>query len=290
MERITDNIYVSTSFIGCNPGYVVTSDGIVIIDTPMIPTDAVSMRDEIQRKGSVRFLINTENHVDHNFGNHFFTGLCPTICHEDGVEDIWAPVGGVDRYTYVENLVNENAPQALAWMPAKKASGINPPSISFKDKMTLRVGDQIFELIHTPGHTKGQLTVYIPKENVVFTGDNIFSGCQTWFFSSYPDAWLKSLEFIKTLDFKHLIPGHGPVCDKGYIPKQIACIREWVAAVASGIAEGWNKEKCVDKVRVIDHFPAEAGQEQLAASVRKANIERIFDVLQRKVEEYYPGI
>ena len=81
MERITENVYAATGRRGCNPGYVVTPEGVVVIDTPMLPTKAVEMRGEVLKKGPIRLSINTENHIDHNFGNHFFAGLCPTIGH-----------------------------------------------------------------------------------------------------------------------------------------------------------------------------------------------------------------
>ena len=74
METITKNVYAFINYRGCNPGYVVTSDGVVVIDTPMLPTKAVEMREEALAKGPIRFLINTESHIDHNFGNHFFAG------------------------------------------------------------------------------------------------------------------------------------------------------------------------------------------------------------------------
>ena len=82
MERVTDNVYATTDARGCNPGYVVTSKGVVMIDTPQLPTKAVAMREEIAKKGPLRFLINTEHHMDHVFGNFFFAGLATGIAHE----------------------------------------------------------------------------------------------------------------------------------------------------------------------------------------------------------------
>lgn len=60
MEKISDNVYVETGFEGCNVGFVVTGEGVVMIDTPQIPTDAIDWRDEIKKYGPVRYLINTE--------------------------------------------------------------------------------------------------------------------------------------------------------------------------------------------------------------------------------------
>jgi len=37
MERVTDNVFVETRIRGCNPGYVVTDEGVIVIDTPQLP-------------------------------------------------------------------------------------------------------------------------------------------------------------------------------------------------------------------------------------------------------------
>lgn len=286
MERVTDNVYAITDIRGCNPGYVVTSEGVVVIDTPQLPTRAVAMREEIIRKAPIRFLINTEHHMDHIFGNHFFAGLCPVIGHEHVRDYFWTDVRSVDPYSYSVDVVKKDDPEGMSLMPPEKDYVVNAPSILFSDRMTLRVGNHVFELIHTPGHTKGQIAVYVPRENIVFVGDTIFCECQTWFHASDPDSWLKSLDLLKTLDVNYIIPGHGPVCNKDYIPKQSAFIREWVTAVAVGIAKGWSKEECVKRVSFLDRFPMDIGQENSAPMIQQLNVERIYDFLQGKVEGF----
>ena len=44
MQRVTPHVFTSTEIRGCNPSYVVTSAGVVVIDTPQLPTKAVAMR------------------------------------------------------------------------------------------------------------------------------------------------------------------------------------------------------------------------------------------------------
>ena len=44
MEQVTPNVFTTTKLRGCNPSFVVTSDGVVVIDTPQLPTKAVAMR------------------------------------------------------------------------------------------------------------------------------------------------------------------------------------------------------------------------------------------------------
>ena len=87
MEKIKDNIYVETEYLGCNPSFVVTSDGIVMIDTPGLrPRDAFEWKRKMEAFGHVAYLINTDHHWDHTFGNYFFSG--DIIMHEGTMEKL----------------------------------------------------------------------------------------------------------------------------------------------------------------------------------------------------------
>ena len=54
MRRISRNVYAEIYFWGCNPGFVETSDGVVMIDSPQQPIDAVRWREMLQEKGPIR--------------------------------------------------------------------------------------------------------------------------------------------------------------------------------------------------------------------------------------------
>jgi len=285
MQKVTNNVYAATDIRGCNPGYVVTSDGVVIIDTPQLPTKAVAMREEALKKGPIRFLINTEHHMDHIFGNYFFAGVCPVIGHELILADFGTVSSGTP-YSYSMEVVRKDDPQGMSLMPPEKDFFLHAPSILFSQRLTLRLGNQILELIHTPGHTQGQIAVYLPKEKVAFVGDTIFCECQTWFHAADPDAWLRSLDFLKNLDVDFIVPGHGPICHKDYIDKQSAFIREWVTAVAVGIARGWSKEECIQRISFLDRYPVDIGQESAGPMIQQRAVDRIFDFLQGKIESF----
>jgi cyclase len=286
MEQVTDRVYAATDLRGCNHGYVVTSDGIVVIDTPQLPSKAVEMREQVLEKGPIRFLINTEHHIDHIFGNHFFAGLCPVVANEFVSKDFWVDIRGTSPYRFMIDVIKESDPEGMGLMPLEKDFVVNAPGITFREHMTLRLGEHTFELIHTPGHTPGQIAVYIPQEKVLFTGDTLFHQCQTWFHASDPESWLRSLGLIKGLDVDFIIPGHGPVCTKDYIPKQGAFIREWVTAVAVGIANGWTREQCAERISFLDRFPMDIGQQSVGPLIQRLNVERLFDLLQGNIEGF----
>ena len=69
MKQLTSNIWVETEVRGRNFGFVTTSEGIVLIDTPHKPSTAMWLKAEIEKRGLLRYLINTEPHGDHWTGN-----------------------------------------------------------------------------------------------------------------------------------------------------------------------------------------------------------------------------
>ena len=60
MQQITSNVFAETQVRGCNHGFVTTSDGVVMIDSPQKPTDALKWKAEIEKHGKLRYIINTE--------------------------------------------------------------------------------------------------------------------------------------------------------------------------------------------------------------------------------------
>ena len=209
MERVTANIYTTTRLRGCNPSFVTTSAGVVVIDTPQLPTRAVAMRREAETHGPIRYLINTEHHVDHIFGNYYFRGAGTVVEHKGLYDNFMVVTPDLDPFAYAHEAIPTDDPDGEAIFPERDEYYANPNkgTVVFTGDLTLRVGDHTFNLIHTPGHTPGQLAVHVPEERAVFTGDTIFSECQTWLMTSNVDQWLEALERIRQLDIDHLIPG-----------------------------------------------------------------------------------
>ena len=114
MRQVTTNVYVNTRTYeqvrthGCNSSFVTTSEGIILIDTPELPTDAIRWRDEIACRGEVRFVINTEHHKDHVTGNYFFSG---TVVSSQGVKATFSDSLGTPED--VRQQVKETDPEGL---------------------------------------------------------------------------------------------------------------------------------------------------------------------------------
>jgi glyoxylase-like metal-dependent hydrolase (beta-lactamase superfamily II) len=271
VQKISDNVYAETGFPGCNTGFVVTKEGVVMIDTPQMPTDAIKWRDEIAKHGPVRYLINTEPHGDHFSGNSFFEGT--VVAHEGTREAILASSaqrpgerhrqGGAENHSYPEGF------------------SFRPPTITLSQRLTLYLGDHTLQLITLPGHTPYEVAVYIPEERVVFTSDNIFHKVQPFLRHALPYEWIDSLKRLQELEADVLVPGHGTICDRSYIPEMIAFIQEWIDVVSAAIDKGMSLEEAQDKVSLLDRYPMEAGAESMAQQVQQMNVARLYEVLKK---------
>src|SRR5947199_235113 len=187
MEQLTANVFIETGLKGANHGVVTTSDGVVLIDTPHKPSDAVRLKGEIERLGCLRYILNTEPHGDHWTGNAYFD--VPVVAHE-GVRtrilttDLAAHVARVATFGPEEPKLLEG------YRP-------NAPVITFQNEMKLHVGNHTFRLVHMPGHTAYQAAVIVEEEGVVFTSDNIFCKVHTWLQEADPTRWLEALAWAR---------------------------------------------------------------------------------------------
>jgi cyclase len=281
MEQLTPNVFTETGLRGCNPSFVTTSDGVVVIDTPQLPTRAVAMRKLAESHGPIRYVINTEHHVDHIFGNYYFKGA-GTVVHHQGVYDNFMLASpDLDPFAYAAEAIPTDDPQGQAIFPDRDEyfQDPNKGTVVFTGDLTLRVGGHTFELLHTPGHTPGQVAVHVPEERVVFTGDTVFSECQTWLMTSDVRQWLASLARIASLDVDHLVPGHGPVTTTRYLATQRAVLIEWVNAVAEAVAKGWSREETIERVNFAARCPVDIGQGYMMDHIQTQNAASLYNKL-----------
>ena len=268
MQQLTANVHAETGLRGCNHGFVTTSDGIVMIDSPHKPSDALKLKAEIDRRGQLRYIINTEPHGDHWTGNAFFS--VPVIAQQ-GVRERILATNMTEHVARVASFGPEEPALLEGYKP-------NAPVITFHRGMTLHVGNHTFRMVNHPGHTPYQAAVIVEEEGVVFTSDNIFCKCQTWIQEGNPDDWYQALESLRALPQEAFVPGHGPVTGKTYLNEQRGFIQEWVDYVRKGVDQGMTKEEAVEKLTAMaDRYPMDVGQDGMAPMVMKINVANLYD-------------
>ena len=268
MKKISKSIYAETNYRGCNPGFVVTSAGVVMIDTPQMPTDAVKWRDIIAEHGTIKYIINTEPHGDHYSGNYYFKGT--VIAHEGTRQAILAS----DAQQMKERL-KQAAPDEYKLM---KRFQFRPPTITLTKDLTLYVGEHTFKLMNLPGHTPYQVAVYIPEEKTIFTSDNVFYKVPPWLQQAMPYEWIESLKKMENMEIEVVVPGHGEVCDARYFPEMRSCIQEWIDTTADIIKQGVSMEEAITKVKILDKYPID---QEMRRMLLRLNVGRLYQILKQ---------
>jgi glyoxylase-like metal-dependent hydrolase (beta-lactamase superfamily II) len=274
MRRVSENAYAEIYFWGCNPGFVVTSDGILMIDTPQQPIDAERWRETMMERGKPVYLVNTEPHSDHIRGNAYFPGV-EVIAHSKLQQRYDEQAPGFSSPEIIERMKVDD-PDSV-WLMNHPDYPPNRPTRTFEDGLTLEMGSHVIEIIHMPGHTAPQTSVYVPSEGVVFTGDNIFHKCRTYIQEGNPWEWLDALESIRALDVETIVPGHGEPCDKSYLDAQGQLIRDWVGAVETLIDRGVSEEEALKMpCPAVDPYPI--GQRLFPRNefVDEANVRNVY--------------
>lgn len=270
MKKITENVYVESERSVCNTSFVVTGEGVVVIDTPMLPADAKAVAAEISEYGPVRYLINTEPHSDHIFGNCYFGGLC--VGHEGTRQTILdSTVEGMTE------MLKGIHPEALPLPPDFR---LRPSDITFTERLSLHLGNHTFNLVHMPGHTPYQVAVHVPEERLVFTSDNISLG-MAFFRQAVPDAWLQTLDKMEELDVDIVVPGHGKPENKSCFKEMSRIVQRWLDVVGAAIDKGMSIEEARDSIRITDIYPGAADNPHTSGAVR-LNVEKLYEYLKRR--------
>jgi glyoxylase-like metal-dependent hydrolase (beta-lactamase superfamily II) len=275
LKQIAPNVYVETEFVGSNVSFVTTGEGVVMIDSPMLPTDALAWRGEIIKRGEVRYLINTEHHPDHIAGNYFFSGI--VVSSEETRREIL----GLPLEEFRKRIALDPEGHGLYLLDHCNYR-IKAPDLAYSGKLSLFSGDHTFELYQMPGHTLGQSAVYIPQEKVLITGDNLTYKNQIFLHDSHPFLWLESLEKIGEMEIDLIVPGHGEVCDKRSIRELSTFIQEWIDAVKGAIRQGMSKEEAMAKISFLDRYPMPSVLQSWGPDLQRWNVARLYHLLTNK--------
>jgi len=249
MKQLTNHVYVEPRWptgtqrsAGSTSSFVVTSDGIVMIDAPSVPANSVKWLTLIEEQGKLLYLVNTGCHSDHTSGNYFFP--VPVIAHEQTRKAI--PFNLTKDGNQAERL-KRNHPSCAELV---KNYFIRLPSLTFSDRLTMYVGDQVLELLHMPGHSPGETGVYLPREKVLFTGDNFANGYQPKMSDCLPLEQLDALKKMLDMDVEYYVPGHGDPGDKQAVRNYLVIFQGCVDAVRGAIERGLTRNEAMEQIRL----------------------------------------
>jgi cyclase len=207
VKQLTSNAYAyiqaKATWYWNNAGFVVGKDYVVVVDSLATVGLTWKFRDEIRKVTDkpVRYLINTHHHGDHIYGNHVFAGatiISHDYCRREAIEQ------GIRDPDLMNTIFPEFDFRGIA---------ITPADITFDNQLSLYMDGQEVRLLHfEPGHTAGDIIVYLPDEGIIFAGDFIFLYSTPLGMEGSFAGWLRNLDAMENLGAQTYVPGHGPVC------------------------------------------------------------------------------
>ena len=282
--KVADGVYTAVGYSVSNSSMIVGNDGVIIIDTGL----DVAGGDVIARKfrgitdKPVKAIIFTHSHGDHTGGATAFFGT--------ERPQIWAHANfgsEADPLTKAGLTVQRvrGARQAGFRLPPEQRinNGIAPaqypkrggavfasakdttPTHTFDtERKQIEISGVTLDLVASPGETNDQIYVWLPKQKVLFSGDN--------FYRSFPNLyairgtpnrsvrlWSESLS--KLLDHKAvaLVGGHTlPVIGEDAVREIVTDYRDAVRFVHDKTVEGMNKgltpDQLVEHVQLPEHL------------------------------------
>jgi glyoxylase-like metal-dependent hydrolase (beta-lactamase superfamily II) len=265
----------------CNGGFLAGKDGVLLIEGFGSPAGASFQMDALRTvtKVPVKAALDTHHHFDHSMGNAFYGAQgVPLWAHASVARrmvESYVPMQGADKAAILGGYEKRLA-AAKTDTQRQRAQGdlnavagifqiananllslpnhpINPAALP----MTIDLGGLSAVLESHPGHSGTDIIVRVLQQNVVYTGDLLFSG---W----YPvcvdeqatvSGWRETLKKFAAFDKDTIfVPGHGQICGQ----EGIATIREVFDDIA-GQAEKMYKagvpvQEAVDRYVVPDQF------------------------------------
>jgi cyclase len=184
-----------------NAGFVVGSDAVLVVDSFATEAAAQGLLSEIRRVTSlpVRWLVNTHHHLDHCGGNAVFAKAGAVIvAHENA-----------------RSRMREAALTRMAGVPPAERERLLQlvlPSETFREALSIWLGDRRVDVYFRPGHTGGDSLVSVPDADALFGGDLLQKATVPNLADADTDAWVRTLdELARRFPSAALIPGHGDV-------------------------------------------------------------------------------
>ena len=224
-----------------NLGFVVTDDGVLVINTGPTARVAKALHAAIRKLTDkpVKWVVNvnSQNHYWH--GNGYFKALGATIVAHKEANRLMREMGA-GQLDSNKTLLKEKAEGTVLAYPTE----------TFDAKRELKLGKTTLQLLHFgSAHTPGDIAVWLPQQKIVFAGDIVFTERMLAIIPiGHTGGWVQAFDKLAALKPRVVIPGHGKPTDLKHAKKDthdyLAFVRASVKKVLDG---GGSLQDAVEK-------------------------------------------
>jgi glyoxylase-like metal-dependent hydrolase (beta-lactamase superfamily II) len=223
----------------CNGGFLAGKESALLVEGFVSPAGASFQMDALRSVSQVpvKAALDTHYHFDHSTGNSFYgANNVPIWAHAAvarRIVDSYGPMQGAEKSAVLATMQArvDSAKNELQKQHAQSDVAMlgniytivngnilalpNHPLDPAKLPMTVDLGGLTATIESFAGHSGTDLIVRVPEQNVVYTGDLLFSGSYPYCFDEKGtiSGWRATLRTFASWDKDTLfVPGHGQIC------------------------------------------------------------------------------
>ena len=246
LKQVAPDLYFLYDDLSSNSGFLVTPEGVLVIDTRQHPAHGRDLIERIRKitDKPIKWVINTHAHGDHYYGNPAFKAAGATIiAHRD-------VVAGMVKNEQLELKRRLAFFKSLNLDPAEVKTVL--PDVTFDSRLTLTLGGRTVEIMYLgPGQNPGDTLVYFPHARALYVGGPFAkNNWSNMSFTPSMDGWIALLQRIAAMENVDLfLPGHGDVGGREDVLAEARLLTEVQAGVKAAIAAGKTREEIVKTLR-----------------------------------------
>ncbi len=229
----------------CNVGIVDNGQETIIFDSFLSPDVAGELLNAISslNLSPIKYVVNSHFHNDHIRGNQVFPAevrIISTTRTRELIEEVepgqiaYEKENAPARLAYYDSLyhafdgdkASREYQQILMWRPYYETLTNSHlkvktrlPDLLVDSVLNLDGPDRRVQLISKgQGHTESDLILYLPDDEMLFTGDLTFNKCHPYVPHGDISKWKAWLDFMNSLDVTTVMPGHGQMGTGELIP------------------------------------------------------------------------
>lgn len=194
--------------------FVVTSAGVLVADGQGSVPETRRMVEEIAKitPQPITHVVVCSDHGDHTAGNGAFPPGATFYAHPTSKAVLEASAGRSGRGG--DNLA------------------VPVPSQIVQDKTVLKLGGSEIELLFLGrAHTGGDLSVYLPKERILFMSEAYLNRVFPAMRSAFPTEWVAVIEKAQKMPVDVYVPGHGFVESPAILKEELETYRKALVQV-----------------------------------------------------------
>lgn len=212
-----------------NAGFIVTGQGVVVIDALGSPALAQQLVEAIRKvtPQPITHVIVTHYHADHVYGLQVFRALGARILAHNAARS----------YLNSDNArlrLQASRQELSPWIDAN--TELVEADEWLEAERELDLGGLRLQIKHVgPSHTPEDLVVYLPQQRLLFAGDLVFRARIPFVGQADSRRWIAALDGLLALDTRLIVPGHGPVSESAREDMQLT--RDYLGYLRSAMGQ-----------------------------------------------------